>query len=105
MAHVGLQVDGTWVIGSNAHFFPDGKEIAVEKCQHVWIGDMNEGMGVCYRHITMLNPSTTTNPASTALTACIAACNKAQCLSLCYTTAGGHYSTSIYSLTLFYVLF
>ena len=98
VAHVGLQVDGTWVLGSNAYFSPDGKEIAVERCQHVWIGDMYEGMGVAKdAQQCELNPSTTINPASTALTACTSACNEAQFLSLCsHYGRYSHYSTSIF---------
>ena len=43
--HVGLQADGTWVLGSSAYFSSEGKALNLSKTD-VWIGDMYEGKGI-----------------------------------------------------------
>ena len=45
VSHVGLQADGTWVLGRNAYFSEDGEVIPLKRCKHVWIGDILEGNG------------------------------------------------------------
>ena len=45
VSHVGLQADGTWVLGRNAYFSSKGEAIPVDRCKHVWIGDIFEGTG------------------------------------------------------------
>ena len=46
VSHVGLQADGTWVLGSCAYFSSDGEAIEMEGSRHAWIGDMFEGAGI-----------------------------------------------------------
>ena len=46
VSHVGLQEDGTWVLGSNTYFSSDGEAIPAEGSQHVWLGSMFHGTGV-----------------------------------------------------------
>ena len=46
VSHVGLQADGTWVLGRNAYFSSDGEAIEIQRSRRVWIGDMFEGTGI-----------------------------------------------------------
>lgn len=46
VSHIGLQEDGTWVLGSNAYFSSNGEAIPAEGSQHVWLGNIFHGTGV-----------------------------------------------------------
>ena len=46
VSHVGLQEDGTWVLGSSAYFKSSGEEETLEGSHHVWIGNIFRGTGV-----------------------------------------------------------
>ena len=63
VSHVGLQADSTWVLGSNCYVSSSGEEIAVEFCQHVWIGSMFSGAGVAGEsHQCVIEKPLTTQP-------------------------------------------
>lgn len=38
VVHVGIQSDGTWVLGNNAHFSSDGTVLPVEDSKYVRLG-------------------------------------------------------------------
>ena len=46
VSQVGLQQDGTWVLGDNTYISPEGELVSVEWSKHVWLGSMFRGAGV-----------------------------------------------------------
>lgn len=46
MNKVGLQEDGTWVLGPNLHFGPDGKLLTPGESEYIWISHLYEGPGI-----------------------------------------------------------
>lgn len=46
VSHVGLQQDGTWVLGANVCINSHGEKVALEDSSYVWIGDLYQGVGV-----------------------------------------------------------
>ena len=46
ISHVGLQPDGTWILGNQAYFSSEGKAIQCNESKYIWIGDIFYGMGV-----------------------------------------------------------
>ena len=40
VSHVGIQDDGTWVLGPNVCISPKGEIVSAEDCCHMWIGDL-----------------------------------------------------------------
>lgn len=46
VAAVGMQPDGSWVLGKDVYINGSGEAIPVEESQHIWIGDIFDGKGV-----------------------------------------------------------
>lgn len=46
VAHVGVQEDGTWVVGENGCVSTKGKSIPIEESQYIWISNLYNGVGV-----------------------------------------------------------
>lgn len=46
VAHVGVQEDGTWVVGENGCISSKGKSIPMEESRYVWISNVYSGLGV-----------------------------------------------------------
>ena len=46
VSHVGIQDDGTWILGANVCISPKGEVVSAEDCCHTWIGDLYSGVGV-----------------------------------------------------------
>ncbi len=46
VAHVGVQEDGTWVVGENGCISPNGKHIPIEESHYIWISNVYNGLGV-----------------------------------------------------------
>ena len=46
VSHVGLQEDGTWVLGENGYISTQGDSIPMELSHYVWIGHLYQGVGV-----------------------------------------------------------
>ena len=48
VAHVGIQEDGTWVVGEDGCISPRGESIPIEESRYVWISNVYSGVGVAY---------------------------------------------------------
>ena len=46
VAHVGVQEDGTWVVGENGCISPKGESIPIEESRYIWISNVYNGVGV-----------------------------------------------------------
>ena len=46
VTHVGIQKDGTWVLGADTCINSLGQKISLEDSSYVWIGDIYQGIGV-----------------------------------------------------------
>ena len=46
VAHVGVQEDGTWVVGESGYLSPKGEVIPIEESRFIWISNVFNGVGV-----------------------------------------------------------
>ena len=46
VAHVGVQEDGTWVVGENGCISPKGEIIPIEGSRYIWTSNVYSGVGV-----------------------------------------------------------
>ena len=68
VSHVGLQEDGTWVLGGNLYISPEGELVPAEGSKHVWLGSMFRGAGVAnYSNNCCISRPLTTEPLSRLL--------------------------------------
>lgn len=62
VAHVGIQDDGSWVLGNNAHFNADGTVLPAEGSRYVWLGHIFRGGSVAKDHPCTIELPLTTDP-------------------------------------------
>ena len=46
VTRIGLQADGTWVMGSNIYLSSKGETLSMDQSQYIWISDLLTGPAV-----------------------------------------------------------
>ena len=70
VSRVGLQDDGTWVLGRDVYFNKDGEAMSADGSKHVWLGGMFNAPGIASEnHQCTIQLPLSTNPLSSLLQA------------------------------------